>query len=452
MEILHTLFYFIVAIGLLVAIHEFGHFWVARKTGVKVLRFSIGFGKVIWKYQKDKNSTEYALSLIPLGGYVKMVDEREGEVSAEDLPYAFTQKPLWARSAIVAAGPLFNLILAVFLYAAVFMMGETGMRPIVGEVSATTLAGQAGFVEGEEITSVNEITTHTWRETMETLMASIIDAEDGVVIGVKTADGQLLTRTLVIPLELSQEPELLFKELGLKAWQPKIPAIVGKIIAGGAAENAGLQVGDLLLSADNMDLDGWLDWVKYVQSHAGQTISLVIDRKGEQIFLSLTPKSIIDNERVIGKIGAGAYISDDLRNSLMVKYSLSPIDAFSAAIERTGYYSLATLKMMGSMFAGKSSVDNLSGPISIAQYAGKSAEMGLIPFLKFLAIVSISLGVLNLLPIPVLDGGHLLMFLIEAIKGSPVAEGVQIAFQQVGMTALLALMVLAMVLDVGRLF
>lgn len=452
MEILHTLFYFIVAIGLLVAIHEFGHFWVARKTGVKVLRFSIGFGKVIWKYQKNENSTEYALSLIPLGGYVKMVDEREGEVSAEDLPYAFTQKSLWARSAIVAAGPLFNLILAVFLYAAVFMMGETGMRPIVGEVAPTTLAGQAGFVEGEEIISINEITTKTWRETMETLMASIIDAEEGVVVEVKTVDGRLLTHTLIIPLALSQEPERLFKELGLKAWQPTIPAVIGKVIPGGAAESAGLQVGDLLLSSDGIELDGWIAWVKYVQSHASQTIKLLIDRKGEQILLALTPESIIDNERVIGKIGVSAYISDDLRDSLMVKYSLSPVDAFSAAVQRTSYYSLATLKMMGSMFAGKSSVDNLSGPISIAQYAGKSAEMGLIPFLKFLAIVSISLGVLNLLPIPVLDGGHLLMFLIEAIKGSPVAENIQIAFQQVGMTALLALMVLAMVLDVGRLF
>jgi regulator of sigma E protease len=452
MEILHTLFYFIVAIGLLVAIHEFGHFWVARKTGVKVLRFSIGFGKVIWKYQKDKSSTEYVLSLIPLGGYVKMVDEREGEVTAEDLPHAFTQKPLWARSAIVAAGPLFNLILAVFLYTAVFMMGETGMRPIVGEVISTTLAGQAGFVEGEEIIAVDGITTHTWRETMETLMASIIDAEDGVTVDVKLAGGQLLTHTLVIPLALSQEPERLFKELGLKAWQPVIPAVVGKIMTGGAAEQAGLQVGDLILSADDIELEGWIAWVKYIQSHAGKTIQLLIERKGEQLALSLTPKSIVDEERIIGKIGAGAYISSDLRDSLMVKYSLSPIDAFSAAVQKTGYYSLATLKMMGSMFMGNSSVDNLSGPISIAQYAGKSAEMGLVAFLKFLAIVSISLGVLNLLPIPILDGGHLLMFAIEAIKGSPVAVNIQIAFQQVGMTALLALMVLAMVLDVGRLF
>jgi len=352
MEILHTLFYFIVAIGLLVAIHEFGHFWVARKTGVKVLRFSIGFGKVIWKYQKDSQSTEYALSLIPLGGYVKMVDEREGDVTAEDLPYAFTQKSLWARSAIVAAGPLFNLILAVFLYSAVFMIGETGMRPIIGQVAPETLAGKAGFSEGEEIVSINGINTITWRETMETLMASIIDAEEGVDVAVKTADGQLLTHTLVIPLALSQEPERLFKELGLKAWQPTIAAVVGKVIPGGAAEKSGLQVGDLLVNADGIDIESWIAWVKYVQSHASKTISLLIDRGGEEILLSLTPESIIDNERVIGKIGAGAYISADLRGSLMVEYSLSPLDAVSTAVQRTAYYSLATIKMMGAMFYG----------------------------------------------------------------------------------------------------
>jgi len=452
MDVLHTVFYFIVAIGLLVAIHEFGHFWVARKTGVKVLRFSIGFGKVIWKYQKDSNSTEYALSLIPLGGYVKMVDEREGEVKAEDLPQAFTQKPLWARAAIVAAGPLFNLILAVVLYSAVFMMGETGMRPVIGDVAPQTLAGKAGFVEGDEITSINGIDTQTWREAMETLMASITDAEDGVSVGVKTSDGILLTHNLVIPLALSQDPERLFKELGLKAWQPKIPAVIGKIIAGGAAEQAGLQVGDVIISADEIQFNDWIAWVKYVQSHANQTMDIMVERNSEPLFLELTPTSQVDNEKIIGKIGAGVQVSDNLRNSVMVTYSLGPIDAVSAAMQRTGYYSLATLKMIGSMFVGKSSVDNLSGPISIAQYAGKSAEMGLIPFLKFLAIVSISLGVLNLLPIPVLDGGHLLMFAIEAIKGSPVAENIQIAFQQLGMTALLALMMLAMVLDIGRLF
>ncbi len=452
METLHSLFYFIVAIGLLVAIHEFGHFWVARKTGVKVLRFSIGFGKVIWKYQKDSSTTEYVLSAIPLGGYVKMVDEREGDVAPEDLPHAFNRKPLWARSAIVAAGPIFNLVLAVLLYWLVFMIGETGMRPVVGTVEPTTLAAQAGFVEGEEIISVNGIKTQTWRETMETLFASAMDAEEGLPIQVKSQDGILLTHTLVIPLSISQEPELLFKELGLKAWQPTIPAVVGKVIADSVAEQAGLQTGDLILSADGNEFKDWLEWVRYVQVHPGQAMSLLVERAGLVVALNLTPKSTIENEKIIGKIGVGVQVPAGLLDSLMVDYSLPPGEALAAAVKRTWYYSAATLKMMGYMFVGKASVDNLSGPISIAQYAGKSAEMGLVSFLKFLAIVSVSLGVLNLLPIPVLDGGHLLMFAVEAIKGSPVAENIQLVFQQIGMAALLGLMILAVFLDIGRLF
>jgi len=452
METLHSLFYFIVAIALLVAIHEFGHFWVARKTGVKVLRFSIGFGKVLWKYQKDEASTEYVVSAIPLGGYVKMVDEREGEVASEDLAYAFNRQPLWARSAIVAAGPIFNLILAVFLYWTVFMVGETGMKPIVASAEPSTLAAQAGFQEGEEIVAVNGITVRSWRETMETILTSAMDAEEGLAVDVKSQDGVLLTHTLVIPLEVSQEPERLFKELGLKAWQPTIAPVIGKVIENSVAAQAGLQTGDLILSANGQEFKDWLKWVAYVQSQAGQVLLVQLERDGQLIELSIIPDSVVKNEKVTGKIGVGVMIPEGLFESLRVTYSLSPIDALSAAVKRTWYFSGATLKMMGYMFVGKASVDNLSGPISIAQYAGKSAEMGLVSFLKFLAIVSVSLGVLNLLPIPVLDGGHLLMFAIEAIKGSPVAESIQLVFQQVGMTALLALMILAVFLDVGRLF
>ncbi len=452
METLQAIFFFIVAIGLLVAIHEFGHFWVARKTGVKVIRFSIGFGKVIWKYQKDSASTEYVLSIIPLGGYVKMVDEREGEVTAEDLPYAFTQKPLWARTAIVAAGPLFNLMLAVVLYWLVFMIGETGMRPIVGAVAPSTLAAQAGFVEGEEIVTVNNINTVTWRDTIETILASAMDAEQGIPVEVKTEEGVLLTHTLIIPFEISQEPKRLFKELGLRVWQPAIMPVVGRVVEKSAAAQAGLQIGDLILSANDVEFYDWLTWVKYVRGQAEQKLLVKIERDGHVMELNITPKSVIENEQIIGKIGVGVKVPEGLRDSLMVEYSLSPVNALIAAFERTWYYSGATLKMIGQMFIGNASVDNLSGPISIAQYAGKSAEMGLVSFLKFLAIVSISLGVLNLLPIPVLDGGHLLMFAVEAIKGSPVAEKVQIIFQQIGMVALLALMSLAMFVDIERLF
>ncbi|OQK16917.1 RIP metalloprotease RseP [Methyloprofundus sedimenti] len=452
MDTLNSLFYFAVAVGLLVAVHEFGHFWVARKTGVKVLRFSIGFGKVIWKYQKNSASTEYVLSVIPLGGYVKMVDEREGEVSAADLPYAFTRKSLWARTAIVAAGPVFNLLLAVIIYWAVFMLGETGMRPLVGAVEPGTLVAQAGFVEGEEIVNVNNIRTVTWRETIETIMSSVMDAEQGLPVEVKTEDGVLLTHTLIIPFDVSQQPKRLFEELGLNAWQPPLPPVIGRVIENSVAAQAGLQPGDLIISADGIELTDWMDWVKYVQDHAGQVMNLLIERDGQALTIALKPESVIENEKITGKIGVGVQVPEGLQESMMVEYSLPPLQALQAAVERTVYYSGVTLKMMGYMFIGKASVENLSGPVSIAKYAGKSAEMGLVSFLKFLAIVSISLGVLNLLPIPVLDGGHLLMFAIEAIKGSPVSDNVQIVFQQIGMTALLALMALAMFLDIERLF
>lgn len=452
METLHTLFYFIVAIGLLVAIHEFGHFWVARKMGVKVLRFSIGFGKVVWKHQKNSESTEYVLSAIPLGGYVKMLDESEGEVASDDLPYAFTRKSLWARIAIVAAGPVFNLILAIFLYSAVFMLGETGMRPIVGAIEPNTLVAEAGFVEGEEIVSVNNMATVTWRETMETLLSSAMDAETGLPIEVKTIDGLFVTRTLLIPLDISQKPEHLFKALGLKAWEPSIPPLIGKIIEKGVAAEAGLQVDDLILSADGVEFTDWMIWVKYVQEHAGKSMVVKIKRNKRILQITLQPESVINQGKVIGKIGVGVQVPKGLRESLMVEYSLTPVKAVVAATKKTWHYSAATLKMIGGMFVGKASIDNLSGPISIAQYAGKSAEMGVVSFLKFLAIVSISLGVLNLLPIPVLDGGHLLMFTIEGIKGSPVPDSVQLFFQKIGMIALLGMMALAMFLDIERLF
>lgn len=451
METLNALFYFMVAVSLLVAIHEFGHFWVARKTGVKVLRFSIGFGKVIWKYQKDDAATEYVVSMIPLGGYVKMVDEREGDVAVADLPYAFTQKSLWVRTAIVIAGPVFNLLLAVVLYWGVFMLGDTGMRPLIGKVESGTLLAQAGFIEGEEIVTVNDINTVTLREAIETIMASAIDAEQGIPVEVKTEEGMLLTRILVIPLEFSQHSEYLFEKLGLQAWQPSLTPMIGRVIEGSVAAYAGLQVGDLIISVDGIELTDWMDWVKYVQAHAGQLMQIIIERDGQTQAISLTPESVIKDEKILGKIGVGVHITQDLKESIMVEYSLPPLQALQAAIKRTWYYSGATLKMMGYMLIGKASVENLSGPLSIAKYAGKSAEMGLLSFLNFLAIVSISLGVLNLLPIPVLDGGHLLMFAIEAIKGSPVADNVQLAFQQIGMTALLALMALAMVLDIERL-
>ncbi|MDO9167479.1 MAG: RIP metalloprotease RseP [Methylobacter sp.] len=452
MDFLHTLFYFLVAISVLVSFHEFGHFWVARKAGVKVLRFSIGFGKVLWSYQKNPGATEYVVSAIPLGGYVKMVDEREGEVNKADLPYAFNRQSLLARTAIVAAGPVFNLVLAVALFWSVLVIGETGIKPILGAVEQGTLAAAAGFVEGDQIISVNDKVTPTWTEAMTVLVSSALDGEQSIKVAVKNFDDQQAIRTLELTDKDSENPDVLYQRLGFKPWSPKLQAIIGQVLPDSAALAAGLQQGDLIVSADDTPMNDWMQWVVYVKEHPGVPIKLVIERDGVQLPVTITPKSVVLGEKTEGKVGASVYIPEELMKSVSVEYALSPLAAMPVALETTYFYSVTTLKMMGKMLIGKASIENLNGPISIAQYAGQSATMGLVPFLKYLALVSISLGVLNLLPIPVLDGGHLLFFAIEGIKGSPVSERAQIFFQQIGIALLVSLMALAMFLDVGRLF
>ncbi|MFI3220176.1 MAG: RIP metalloprotease RseP [Methylococcales bacterium] len=452
MDFLHTVFYFIVAIGVLVAFHEFGHFWVARQVGVKVLRFSIGFGKVLWSYQKHPSDTEYVLSMIPLGGYVKRVDEREGEVASEDLPYAFNRQPVWARTAIVAAGPIFNLMLAVALFWAVLVIGETGMKPILGVIEQGTLAAQAGFVEGDEITAVNDKQTPTWMEAMETIITSAMNDESNIAIAVSTIDQQQIVRMLTINEQDKVDASALYKRLGFKPWSPSLKPQIGRVLPDSAALAAGLKANDLIISADNIAIKDWQQWVEVIKVHPDKMMQLIIERDGARIALTITPKAVPVGKNTEGKIGAAVFVPEELIKSITVDYSLSPLEAIPAAFKTTYFYSISTLKMMGKMLVGKASVENLSGPISIAQYAGQSAEMGLTAFLKFLGLVSVSLGILNLLPIPVLDGGHLLFFALEAIKGKPVSEKIQLFFQQVGVTLLMLLMAVAMFVDVQRLF
>lgn len=457
MNFMHTLFYFIISIGVLISFHEFGHFWVARRAGVKVLRFSVGFGKVLWSYQNSPESTEYVLSAIPLGGYVKMVDEREGEVKNEDLAFAFNRQSVLARTAIVAAGPIFNLLLAVVLFWSVLVIGETGIKPILGVIEQGTLAAQAGFVEGDEIIAVNDKSTPTWTEAMSVLIASVMDGEQEVKVKVKNFDDQQTVRTVIFAESDTQNPDVLYKRLGFKPWSPKLKPIIGKVLPDSAALAAGLQPNDLVISADGIAIKDWMQWVEYVKSHPGVAINLLVERDGVSVPLIITPKSVQvgqdqAEQKPEGKIGASVYVPEELMKSISVEYSLSPLDAVPVALQTTYHYCVTTLKMMGKMLIGKASVENLSGPIGIAQIAGQSASMGFVHFIKFMALLSVGLGVLNLLPVPVLDGGHLLFFAIEGIKGSPVSEKIQIFFQQIGIALLVSLMALAMVLDVQRLF
>lgn len=445
---MHTLFYFAIAIGVLVSFHEFGHFWVARKTGVKVLRFSVGFGQVLWSFRRSPDDTEYVLSAIPLGGYVKMVDEREGSVKPEDLPYAFNRKPLLVRAAVVAAGPLFNLLLAVLLFWGVLVIGETGIKPILGVVKPNTLVASAGFVEGDQILTVNGKDTPTWSEAMSAVISAALDGQQAIGLKVKSLDSQETTKTITIGLADTENPEQLYNRLGFEPWTPKLKPVVDRVLPDSAAASAGLKPGDLIVSANGVAIADWMQWVDMVKKNPDNQLALAIERDGVATTLTIIPRRV-ENE---GKIGASVRVPDELRKAVSVEYSLSPLAAIPVAFETTWNYSVATLKMMGNMLIGKASVKNLSGPVSIAQIAGQSASMGLVPFIKFLGLVSVSLGVLNLLPIPVLDGGHLLFFAIEGVKGSPVPEKIQVFFQQIGIAVLMSLMALAMVLDVQRLF
>lgn len=453
MNFLHTLFYFLLAIGILVSFHEFGHFWIARLTGVKVLRFSVGFGKVLWSYQKGSDSTEYVLSAIPLGGYVRMVDEREGAVSADDLPYAFNRQVLWVRSAIVAAGPIFNLLLALVLFWSVLVIGETGIKPILGKVPEHSLAAASGFVEGDQIIAINDKNTPTWTEVMSRLIALALDGETAINLSVHNiAEAKQRVKTLHLSEADTKNPDTLYQHLGFKPWSPTLTPIIGTVLPDSAAQAAGLQANDKIISADGAAIKEWMQWVDYVKVRPNIAIQVLIERQDVRLLLTLTPKAVQVEQQTEGKIGASVFVPEHLSQSMSVDYRLSPIDAIPEAFNTTYYYAITTLKMMAKMFVGKADMENLSGPISIAQYAGQSANMGLVPFIKFIALISISLGVINLLPIPVLDGGHLLFFAIEAIKGNPVSEKVQILFQQIGIALLVSLMALAMVLDVQKLF
>jgi len=451
MDFLHTVFFFIIAVGILISFHEYGHFWVARKTGVKVLRFSVGFGKVLWSRQKSPEDTEYVISAIPLGGYVKMVDEREGEVKPEDLPYAFNRQSLPVRTAIVAAGPLFNLMLAIILLWFVYIFGETGLRPVLGEIKYGTLAAQAGFAEGDEMLAVNDKAVKTWAEAMGALMTDALDGKQEIEIKVKNSADEQLTRVLYLTEADSEESEKLYDKLGLNPWSPKLNPVIGEVLPNGAALQAGLKSGDLIVSADGKKITEWMQWVDYVKKRPGIAIQLKINRQGLEMMLPITPARIVTDDHTEGKIGASVHMPEDLLKSMTVEYSLSPLEAIPAAFKATWDYSAVTLKMMGKMLIGKASVKNLSGPISIAQVAGKTATMGMVYFIKFMALVSVSLGVLNLLPVPVLDGGHLMFYGLEAIRGRPLPDKLQIFFQQVGMALLLLLMVTAMFVDVQRL-
>jgi regulator of sigma E protease len=450
-SLLFTLVSFVVALGVLISVHEFGHFWVARTLGVKVLRFSIGFGKPLWRHRLRHDGTEFVISVLPLGGYVKMLDEREGEVATEDLPRAFNRQPLGSRAAIVAAGPVFNFLFAVLAYWLVFIAGDVGTRPIVGKVREGSPAAAAGFQTGDELLAVDGRTTPTWETVVFVVLDDAVDR--GIAsTRVRTQDGDEQARTLDFGnAEGLLDGGRILSKLGITPWRPSLPPVIDSTVPGGSAEQAGLRAGDRILSADGQEIADWEHWVEYVRARPGRTISVRAERDDVALSLELVPATVETDAGNIGRIGARVRVPVGFGEELRAEVRYGPLQALGRALEETWRVSRLMLKVLGKMIIGQASVQNLSGPITIAQYAGESASIGASSFLKFLAIVSISLGVLNLLPIPVLDGGHLLYYLIELAKGSPVSERSQLAAQKVGLIVLLALIGLAFYLDLERL-
>ncbi len=443
---------FILALGILISIHEYGHFWVARKVGIKVLRYSIGFGKALYKRTGKVDNTEFVLAAIPLGGYVKMLDEREGAVPSAERHRAFNRQPLWARAAVVVAGPLANFLLAIFAYWIVMMMGISGTAPLIGAPVADSAAERAGFVYEDRIVSVNGQTTATWTDARIALLEASFDASAPLQIEVETANGNLTVRDLPLTQEqMLQSDGDAVANLGFRAWWPEVEPVVGDLVADGAGDLAGLLVGDKITSVDGQPMSTWRDLVEKVRPSAGQALELTVARNSEIINLTLTPEPVQVGDQLIGRIGIMETQSQALsaKSQIIVKHP--PINALGEAVARTWNMSVLTLRMMGKLIVGQASLDNISGPISIAQYAGESASVGIDHYINFLALISISLAVLNLLPIPMLDGGHLMYFAAEAVLKKPVSERVQIWGQQLGIVVLGCLMLLAFYNDIGRL-
>ncbi|OQP34257.1 MULTISPECIES: sigma E protease regulator RseP [Pantoea] len=448
LSILWSFVAFIIALGVLITVHEFGHFWVARRCGVRVERFSIGFGKALWQ-RRDKQGTEYVIALIPLGGYVKMLDERVESVPAELRHQAFNNKAIWQRAAIIAAGPVANFIFAVFAYWVVFMHGVPGVRPVVGEIVNGSVAAEAQIASGMELKAVDGIETPDWDAVRMALIGKIGDAQTVLTV---SRFGEEATQQKAVDLRNWQfEPD---KEdpvvaLGIRPRGPQIETTLAEVQANSPASVAGLQAGDRIVKVDGQPLTQWQAFVTQVRDNPGTEMVLDVDRNGETVQLHLTPEAR-PGAKAEGFAGVIPRVIP-LPEAYKTVRQYGAFDAIGEASAKTWQLMKLTVSMLGKLITGDVKLNNLSGPISIAQGAGLSAEYGMIYYLMFLALISVNLGIINLFPLPVLDGGHLLFLAIEKIKGGPVSERVQDFSYRIGSILLVLLMGLALFNDFSRL-
>ena len=451
MSILFIILAAIFLLGPLIAIHEFGHYWVARKLGVKVLVYSIGFGPTLLKWTSKKSGIQYQLSALPLGGYVKMLDEREGDVKEEDKPYAFNRQSPWKRIAIVAAGPLINLIFAIILFWILFLPAQEQLNTRVGKVLPNTPAATAQLHTGDKITAIDGAPVSTWENLNFALIERI--GETGVITVAAERQGEVKQFQLPIQEFLKDQSQSALDTLGFVPYRPVIPAVVYKLSEDGAAIRQGMKEGDRIVTIDGVAMKDWFDVVAVVQKSPEKLLNIAVQREDKLVQLQVMPQGKRDNMgNVSGMLGVQSHagkvtIPDDYKQTIQY----NPAEALVKAVEKTGQLSSMTLNSIVKMVRGLIGLDNLSGPITIAKVAGQSAEMGWQTFISFMALMSVSLGILNLLPIPMLDGGHLVYYFIEAIRGKPVSEQIQLVGFKIGMVLLGSMMFLALFNDFMRL-
>ena len=448
---LYYLAAFAVVLGVLVIVHEYGHYIVARSLGVKVLRFSVGFGRIVWSRRCGRDRTEWAIALFPLGGYVKMLDEREGEVAPEELPRSFNRQPVWRRMAIVAAGPTANLLLAIVVYWGLFSYGSEELRPVLGTPVAASAAAAAGIESGERVLKVDGEAVQTWQDMRWRLLRAATD-KNAVEFELINPQREIANRRLDVAAVKAHgwEGDALEK-LGIVLYRPKIPPILGPLSAGSPAADAGLLPGDEVVLIDGQPIATWPEIVSTVRNSPGKRLEFVVLRGGERLAVAITPAIANDQGQTIGRIGAGVKDAGNSRSEQLITVRYGPFAALGKAIAETWDKSVFSLVMIGKMITGEVSWRNISGPVTIADYAGQSAKLGLTYYLKFMALVSISLAVLNLLPIPILDGGHLLYYVVEIVTRRPLSERTMEIGQHIGLGLLGALMAFAFYNDINRL-
>ena len=451
MNLLSYLVPFVLALGLLILVHELGHYLVARWCGVKVLRFSIGFGKPLLVRRAGADRTEWALAAFPLGGYVKMLDEREAPVAPAELHRAFNRQSVYRRFAIVAAGPIANFLLAIVLYWGLFAAGTEELQPRVALAQPSSIAATAGLRDGDLVTAIDGEPVRSWQELRWELLRRALDGARPV-LEVRTLDDARATRTLDLGcIAIDDGNEDLIARIGLRPWRPEIPPVLARMLADGPAARAGLREGDRVVAIDGEPVAQWLELVERVRAAPGRELRFEVMREGARLEFAVRPETAEERGETIGRIGVGVAEPAPGGVPMFTRVSYGPLEAGVKAVAQTWDTSVLSLRMIGRMITGEVSWKNVSGPVTIADYAGQTARLGLDHYLKFVALISISLGVLNLLPIPVLDGGHLMYYTAEIIKGGPLSERVMELGQRIGLALLIILMTFAFYNDINRL-